>query len=204
MKKLSLVEIPNHTWDPENSNSTSKRGSDQSNGQLSVKSSNTISYEDLIETKLNEDDGFVSNDEADEEKDSPERESPTKTGYYHSLPLKYSRQRKAALLEKKLSSVRGNVIREMVTTEQNYVKTLNDIVQGFLYPCRARRDLFTDKVTINIFSNIEDILKLHVRFLECLKSAVDEEDLSRSKIGNIFTLWVSPLSVTSPFDPELN
>lgn len=183
LAKLSLVEIPDHSWDEHNSSPNEGSGA-----------SDTASYEELVDAKLDRDDGFSSSDEGHH---SEQVENPT---YYHTLPHRKHNKRRlketesvdncAGEVPHEDNSIRGKVVREIIHTEQNYVKTLNDIVQGFLNPCRARNDLFSSRTVQNIFSNIEDILKLHVKFLEALKSKVDPNYASHSNVGGVFTSWV--------------
>jgi len=172
MKKLSLVEIPRPNWDLEGG-----------------------------EEKKEEDAGFVSANEEDGDARPIQIGSSPPSSNFHSLPLKYSRQRKAELLQEKKANVRGNVVKELLTTEANYVKSLNDIVHGFLVPCRARSDLFNEKTVCNIFSNVQDILRLHARMLERLQSAVAEEDenLSEARIGHIFVDWAEEFELYSEY-----
>lgn len=207
LTKMSLVEIPNHVWEE----GRSRHNEIQSN--LGIVSAHNASYEDILEAKLDgeEDDGFSSSDEGTVVVQGGSRsENPA---YYHSLPHKHSRKNKTSQNNTESSSkspllpsgrsksleeavlidddsIRGKVIREIILTEQNYVKTLNDIVQGFLNPCRARRDLFSSETVRNIFSNIEDILRLHARFVEALKKQLHPNALSASNIGQVFTEWV--------------
>lgn len=183
LAKLSLVEIPDHSWDENNGSPNEGSGT-----------SNTASYEDLVDAKLDGDDGFSSSDEGQH---LEHVENPT---YYHTLPHRKHNKRRLKETDSANScggevpqednSIRGKVVREIIHTEQNYVKTLNDIVQGFLNPCRARNDLFSSRTVQNIFSNIEDILRLHVKFLEALKSKLDPTYVSKSNVGGVFTTWV--------------
>lgn len=187
LAKLSLVEIPDHSWDEHNGSPNEGSGA-----------SNTASYEDLVDAKLDRDDGFSSSDEG-HRTDQPQ--NPT---YYHSLPHRKHNKKRLKETESTNScggevphednSIRGKVVREIIHTEQNYVKTLNDIVQGFLNPCRARNDLFSSRTVQNIFSNIEEILRLHVKFLEALKSKVDPTYVSNSNVGGVFTSWVNMIN----------
>jgi len=192
--KMSLVEIPNHTWEKE----------------ARSRSALNASYEDILEAKLDgdEDAGFSSSEEGTGGvlSNGSRSENPA---YYHSLPHKNSRKNKnsqnncpkspltsgrSKSLEESIpvidNGIRGKVILEIISTEQNYVKTLNDIVQGFLNPCRHRRELFSTESIRNIFSNIEDILRLHARFLEALKKQLQPDALSSSNVGKVFTEWV--------------
>jgi Rho guanine nucleotide exchange factor 4 len=150
---------------------------------------------DDLEEKKDDDAGFVSANE-DEERVV---QNAVPSGYYHSLPLKYSRQRKAQFMEEKKKSVRANVVKEILSTEQNYVKRLNDIVQGFVLPCRARQDLFSERTVTSIFSNTEDILKVHLKILESLKACVDEENPSEARIGHIFSDWAEDFDLYSEY-----
>jgi len=226
--KMSLVEIPNHVWDDSSQNRDSVV--DGSN----LTSTHTASYEDILDDKLDrgKDDGFSSGDEessctntlSGSSNDSGRLENPA---YYHSLPSKKSRKKKQIELANQLAnssgrtksledsqqqlnapeednSIRGKVIKEIVLTEQNYVKTLNDIVQGFLVPCRGRRDLFSSETVRNIFSNIEDILKLHAKFLEAIKHQLNPHFISASNVGQIFTEWVGLISIYMTYIETIN
>lgn len=184
LTKLSLVHIPDDSWDENNCSPTEGSGT-----------SDTASYEDAVDAKLDGDDGFSSSDEGHQV------EKPT---YYHSLPHRKHNKRRLTETDSSNScgdapqednSIRGKVVREIIHTEQNYVKTLNDIVQGFLNPCRARNDLFSSRTVQNIFSNIEEILRLHVKFLEALKSKVEPSFVSKSNVGGVFTSWVRFTSI---------
>lgn len=185
-RKLSLVEIPTHTWDNctdlrENSPSGSSRSGND--GYASSKNSSASqelskSYEDLLEAKL-DDDGFVSSDEHEEKLTPPA-----------TTPVKKNAQDAVDLSGNKDCGIRGRVISDILNTERSYVKTLHDIVQGFLLPCRRRKDLFTMRIIENIFSNVEALLRLHARFLEALLSCLDKENLAESAFGHTFTLWV--------------
>jgi hypothetical protein len=212
LNKMSLVEIPNHVWEE----SSLDRRDVEDNNLSSMGNAQTASYEDILEAKLDQrvDDGFSSGEEEDNNdvhtgstNGSSRLDNPA---YYHSLPSKNNRKKKQTELANQLAnssgrtksledspqpqednSIRGKVIKEIVFTEQNYVKTLNDIVQGFLNPCRARKDLFSREAVRNIFSNIEDILRLHAKFLEAIKNQLNPHCISASNVGQIFTEWVS-------------
>lgn len=88
----------------------------------------------------------------------------------------------------KLSSdeVRANVVLEIINTERDFVKNLKDVIDGYLKPCRDRKDMFDNARISTIFGNIEDLYQFQYKFLEQLEKCIDENNLSQSKIGNCF------------------
>ena len=55
---------------------------------------------------------------------------------------------------------------------------LQDVVEGYLQPCRRRTDMFHPDLISSLFGNIEDILHFQESFLKDLTEAVD------MKVGN--------------------
>ena len=83
-------------------------------------------------------------------------------------------------------SIRANVVYELVTAERDYVKLLNDLVDGYLKPMRSRPDLFSSSVVNTIFGNLEEIYQFQKRFLVNLEHSLNENRLEDSVVGNCF------------------
>lgn len=60
--------------------------------------------------------------------------------------------------------VRTSVVRELVHTERDFVKVLQDVAEGYISECRKRTDMFTPEQIQTIFINLEDILKFQSGF----------------------------------------
>ena len=79
---------------------------------------------------------------------------------------------------------RAKVMEEFVTSETEYVSNLDHVIRGYLMQCDAYGDLFPDDTKREIFSNVEDIYELHVRFLRRIKRAVRQNCVGA--IGRLF------------------
>ena len=82
--------------------------------------------------------------------------------------------------------VRTSVVRELVNTERDFVKVLQDVAEGYLTECRKRKDMFTTEQIDAIFINIEEILKFQTVFLKDLETTVDWDALHKSCVGSCF------------------
>ncbi|PIK60640.1 hypothetical protein BSL78_02415 [Apostichopus japonicus] len=82
--------------------------------------------------------------------------------------------------------VRANVVQEILTTEKDYVKLLQDICKGFICQATNKEDIFTKQQMTVIFGNIEEIYKFHQSFLSSLESCIDTEMPHLSEIGECF------------------
>lgn len=82
--------------------------------------------------------------------------------------------------------VRTSVVRELVQTERDFVKALEDVAEGYIAECRKRVDMFTEEQISTIFINLEDILKFQSAFLKDLESSVNWEAPHKSCIGACF------------------
>lgn len=82
--------------------------------------------------------------------------------------------------------VRANVVKEIVSTERDFVQHLKDVVEGYLRQVRRRSDMFSDERIATIFGNIEDIYRFQSGFLKHLESCIDKERPHISQIGNCF------------------
>lgn len=82
--------------------------------------------------------------------------------------------------------VRSRVVLEILSTERDYVKNLEDVVEGYLKQARKRTDMFTEEIITKIFSNIEQIYEFHQEILRQLEECFVEEDPCASEIGAVF------------------
>lgn len=67
--------------------------------------------------------------------------------------------------EKKRKMGRANVISEIISTENSYVKSLEVIREVYIKPLRKRRRILSLREEATIFSNIENLHAIHVNFL---------------------------------------
>ncbi|PAV90965.1 hypothetical protein WR25_19913 isoform B [Diploscapter pachys] len=81
---------------------------------------------------------------------------------------------------------RANVVEELMRSERDYVRLLEDIVQGFLEQTRRRTDLFTPQRIRNIFGNIQSIYVIHSKLLRDLEMAYDQMQPEMTNVGAAF------------------
>ncbi|KAF5277365.1 hypothetical protein FQA39_LY06178 [Lamprigera yunnana] len=101
-----------------------------------------------------------------------------------SMPTQLRRRTSISLLSN--DQVRTSVVRELVHTEREFVKVLQDVAEGYISECRKRKDMFTKEQLDIIFVNLEDILKFQRAFLKDLESCIDWDAPNRSCVGNCF------------------
>lgn len=83
------------------------------------------------------------------------------------------------------------VLNEILNTERDYVGTLHFLQSAFLHRIRqnavdkAEKYITEENVKI-LFSNIEDILEVHTKFLEALEFHLQPEPHSQHELGNVF------------------
>nr|XP_027203846.1 uncharacterized protein LOC113797633 [Dermatophagoides pteronyssinus] len=82
--------------------------------------------------------------------------------------------------------VRSNIILEIWNTEKDFVKNLKDVIDGYLKPCRDRKDMFDELRIQTIFGNIEELYEFQSKFLEQLDKCIDRKNLAASCIGHCF------------------
>ncbi|KAJ8971570.1 hypothetical protein NQ314_000624 [Rhamnusium bicolor] len=82
--------------------------------------------------------------------------------------------------------VRTSVVRELVHTERDFVKVLQDVAEGYISECRKRKDMFTEEQIDTIFINLEDILRFQSAFLRDLETCIDWEAPYKSCVGSCF------------------
>lgn len=76
------------------------------------------------------------------------------------------------------SSIRENIIKEIIQTEKDYCNDLEVLISVYMDPMLSQ-GIVTEKEHISIFANIKEILAIHLEFLQELNS-------SPSSFGNCF------------------
>ncbi|XP_041482358.1 uncharacterized protein LOC121429433 isoform X2 [Lytechinus variegatus] len=94
--------------------------------------------------------------------------------------------RKVSLSFLSNDQVRANVIKEIITTERDYVKNLADIYEGYIEQARSRPDMFNQTLMSKLFCNIEEIYCFQQRFLTDLEQCIDNDLPHKSAIGDCF------------------
>lgn len=82
--------------------------------------------------------------------------------------------------------VRTSVVRELVHTERDFVKVLQDVAEGYISECRKRKDMFSEEQIDTIFINLESILKFQSAFLKDLEACIDWDAPYKSCVGGCF------------------
>jgi len=102
---------------------------------------------------------------------------------------------------KSLSHI-SHVIQEIVTTERNYVKYLQEIIEGYIVPMETRVGVLPMREShlVRLFGNIKEIWKFNKSLLEALLSCGHDA----KKVGQCFldkvclcnvTLWLKHLTM---------
>ncbi|CAJ0582982.1 unnamed protein product, partial [Mesorhabditis spiculigera] len=94
---------------------------------------------------------------------------------------------------------RANVVEELMNTERDYVRLLENIVQGFLEQTRRRSELFSPQRVRNIFGNIQSIYLLHSKLLRDLEIALDPMNPENTCLGSAFLRNKQSFSIYSDY-----
>lgn len=102
-----------------------------------------------------------------------------------ATPIRNRRTKPGSL--QKAQRMRNAILNEVITTERQYVKDLNTIVQVFSGPIKKLNVLSQAEVHA-IFSNISDIHKLNNKCMDLIEKAIEEGNgnIEGVKIGAIF------------------
>ncbi|KAM4859428.1 rho guanine nucleotide exchange factor 4 isoform 2-T2 [Thomomys bottae] len=82
--------------------------------------------------------------------------------------------------------MRTNVIKEILSTERDYIKHLRDICEGYIRQCRKRADMFSEEQLHTIFGNIEEIYRCQKAFVKALEQKFNRERPHLSELGACF------------------
>jgi hypothetical protein len=85
-----------------------------------------------------------------------------------------------------MTQSRRCVVREIVKAENDYVKHLYDVIEGYLEKARTRPDMFSTETLSTIFGNIEEIYRFSSDFLAELEKHVQPHQPELSEIGACF------------------
>ncbi|XP_051910216.1 rho guanine nucleotide exchange factor 4-like isoform X2 [Hippocampus zosterae] len=95
--------------------------------------------------------------------------------------------------------MRANVVKEIMSTERDYIHHLKDICEGYIKQCRRRTDMFTEEQLGGIFGNVEEIYEFQRKFLRILEKQYDKERPHLSEIGCCFLEGLSALMKASKY-----
>lgn len=120
------------------------------------------------------------------------------------------------------NEARSKVVEEILNTERDYVKHLDDIIevrrgypfrecntwkmftnysQVFLKKCQLNTKLFNKEKVEIIFSNIDSLYRFQMDFLNMLEARVIPAHMEDSKIGEVFLRCVSKFPPLRPLSP---
>ncbi|EGC30596.1 hypothetical protein DICPUDRAFT_41248 [Dictyostelium purpureum] len=116
--------------------------------------------------------------------------------------IKAYSQRKHYNGELKVYSRRGRIVKELLTTEQSYVNSLNIAVEHFLIPIRTNSHISNEDST-TIFSNIEVVHQFNKGFLEIIEEKVNNWHFNQS-IGESFSYMESATQSYSTYVNNYN
>ncbi|XP_078266868.1 uncharacterized protein LOC144599625 isoform X4 [Rhinoraja longicauda] len=101
--------------------------------------------------------------------------------------------------QSKKDQMRTNVISEIMSTENDYIKHLKDICEGYVKQCRKRTDMFAEEQLRTIFGNIEDIYRFQKRFLKDLEKKFNKDEPHLSEIGSCFLEFQADFQIYSEY-----
>lgn len=90
------------------------------------------------------------------------------------------------------SRIRKQLLREILDTEMDYVKSLKLIIDGFLNPIRKSK-ILKDQQISSIFLSVELIAKIQDDFLKNIKNELEMPFPYQPKLGRVFSNWAPQL-----------
>ncbi|KAK2719658.1 uncharacterized protein LOC136037398 [Artemia franciscana] len=98
-----------------------------------------------------------------------------------------------------IAQLRSNVVNEILQTERDYVKHLEDIVEGYMAQMQRRQDMFSSDQIVTVFGNIGPLYEFQKRFLRDLESSYNQEKPNETGIGSCFLRHISSFEVYSDY-----
>ncbi|CAG0915521.1 unnamed protein product [Notodromas monacha] len=95
--------------------------------------------------------------------------------------------------------VRGNIIKEIISSEKEFLKNLCDIKQGYLHQVRRRPDMFTKEHVSTIFGNIEALYEFQSEFVGYLESKINTKQPHKSCVGECFKKYRTGFKVYTEY-----
>lgn len=108
-------------------------------------------------------------------------------------------QRNSSLLAHSNDKVRSKIVCELVNTERDFVKVLNDVKEAFISACKNAEDMFTDEQIYKIFGNWEQILEFQTTFLKHLENSFNEKHPHLSCVGDCFLKFTEHFRIYSDY-----
>eukprot|EP00466_Bigelowiella_natans_P006196 jgi/Bigna1/145246/aug1.96_g19954 len=108
---------------------------------------------------------------------------------------------------KKMSTKRQKVEAEIISSEEVYVKNLNELIKHFIHPLKSNQELLDPEDILKLFSNIELLCGFHVVFLADLKKKDKEIHLTFQRMADflkMYTQYVNSYDVAMTTMHRLN
>jgi len=106
--------------------------------------------------------------------------------------------------EAKNKRLRICVLKEITKTEQDYVDTLQFLVDVFMERLQRREEdendsLVPEGTVAILLSNVEELLKFHKQMLQSMKEGAHDEPQYEDKIGHAFNKYKDNFEVYAPY-----
>jgi len=116
-------------------------------------------------------------------------------------------KRSSSSSSKKMSTKRQKVEAEIISSEEVYVKNLNELIKHFIHPLKSNQELLDPEDILKLFSNIELLCGFHVVFLADLKKKDKEIHLTFQRMADflkMYTQYVNSYDVAMTTMHRLN
>jgi len=97
------------------------------------------------------------------------------------------------------TEVRSKCIQELLSSEQDYLKTLKDVTEGYLNRAKKKTEMFSSEDIDIIFCNIEKIYRFHKKFHRELEEEISKHSMLNSQIGKIFISHKADFEIYSEY-----